>query len=186
MTRASNAAALIAEAASLYDHDVVLWSDAQAGLLRQVAAGRRPVGIDWENIVEEIESVGRSQVNAVESLLLQTLVHEFKIVLWPDTPYVEGWRNESLLYQAQAGQHFTPSMRQKIDISKLVLRAARALPQSIDGVEYSLQSLVEVFDRAQREVSAWIALPDDTLTRKIRLTGAELPSIDFFQRGDVT
>ena len=44
----------------LYDEDIVLWSEQQADLLRRHAAGERAnsADLDWENIVEEIESVG--------------------------------------------------------------------------------------------------------------------------------
>ena len=58
----------------LYDEDILLWSGRQGTLLRRIAAGEpvneRP---DWANIIEEVESVGREQLHAVESLLLQAL-----------------------------------------------------------------------------------------------------------------
>ncbi|WP_428487199.1 DUF29 family protein [Rhodopila sp.] len=46
---------------SLYDEDILLWSERQRDLLRRVAAGE-PVNEapDWPNIIEEVESVGRS------------------------------------------------------------------------------------------------------------------------------
>ena len=54
----------------LYETDVVTWSDRQADLLRRIAAGERVNDqVDWENVVEEIESVGQSQIDAVESAL---------------------------------------------------------------------------------------------------------------------
>jgi hypothetical protein len=58
----------------LYDEDILLWSERQAALLQRVAAGEpvneRP---DWPNIVEEVESVGREQLHAVESLCSRRL-----------------------------------------------------------------------------------------------------------------
>jgi len=54
----------------LYDTDIVTWSAQQAELLRRVAAGERINDlVDWGNVIEEIESVGQSQVDALESLL---------------------------------------------------------------------------------------------------------------------
>ena len=54
-----------------YDTDVVTWSQRQAALLRRVASGERINDqVDWENVVEEIESVGQSQVDAVESAVV--------------------------------------------------------------------------------------------------------------------
>ena len=45
-----------------YDSDIVTWSEHQADVLRRLAAGERVNDqVDWENVVEEIESVGRSE-----------------------------------------------------------------------------------------------------------------------------
>ncbi len=56
----------------LYEVDVLEWSEHQARLLRQHVAGERTnEAPDWANIIEEVESVGRSQLHAVEVLLLQ-------------------------------------------------------------------------------------------------------------------
>ncbi|MGH9485628.1 MAG: DUF29 family protein, partial [Terriglobales bacterium] len=70
---------------SLYDSDILAWSEQQAWLLRDHAAGRRTNDpeIDWPNIVEEIESVGREQLHAVESLLTQAMLHLLKAEAWP-------------------------------------------------------------------------------------------------------
>ena len=44
-----------------YDTDLLLWSERQAALLRRAAAGERVNDqVDWENVAEEIESLGRS------------------------------------------------------------------------------------------------------------------------------
>ncbi len=53
----------------LYDADVLEWSEHQARLLRQHVAGEGSnEAPDWANIIEEIESVGQSQIDAVEPL----------------------------------------------------------------------------------------------------------------------
>jgi hypothetical protein len=58
-----------------YDEDILLWSERQSELLRRIAAGEPVNGRpDWVNIVEEVESVGRSDLRAVESLLLQAFM----------------------------------------------------------------------------------------------------------------
>ena len=46
----------------LYEADILAWSENQAALLRRLATGERVNNqIDWANVVEEIESVGRSR-----------------------------------------------------------------------------------------------------------------------------
>ena len=47
----------------LYDNDIVFWREQQADLLRRRAAGERmnDAEIDWPNVAEEIEDVGKCQ-----------------------------------------------------------------------------------------------------------------------------
>ena len=47
----------------LYDADILQWSEHQAALLRRRAAGElvNEADLDWPNIAEEIESLGKSQ-----------------------------------------------------------------------------------------------------------------------------
>jgi hypothetical protein len=117
-----------------YDDDVLLWSERQGALLRRIAAGEpvneRP---DWTNIIEEVESVGRSDLRAVESLLLQALVHMMKAEAWPNAQAVQGWHAEARLFCAQARRAFAPSMRQRLDIPGLYVDALRAMPETMDG-----------------------------------------------------
>jgi len=56
---------------TLYDADILEWSEHQATLLRRRAAGElvNEAELDWPNIAEEIESVGNEQVHAVASFL---------------------------------------------------------------------------------------------------------------------
>ena len=124
-----------AEVVRQYDTDVVTWSEQQARLLRRHAAGDHADddAIDWRNIVEEIESVGQSQVDAVESLLYQALLHELKAQAWPQSRDVDNWRGEARGFRAQARRKFRESMRQKLDIPGLYQDALEALPDSMDG-----------------------------------------------------
>jgi len=118
----------------LYDQDVFEWSRQQATLLRRHAAGEqlnsRP---DWDNIIEEIESVGRSEIRAIESWLFQAFVHDLKAEAWPTSRDVPHWRAEARGFRAQASRNFRPSMRQQIDAPGLYRDALRALPDTIDG-----------------------------------------------------
>ena len=44
-----------------YDDDILAWSERQAEALRRRSANE----LDWDNIAEEIESVGRNEFHAV-------------------------------------------------------------------------------------------------------------------------
>jgi hypothetical protein len=118
----------------LYDSDIVIWSERQAELLRRLAAGE-PVNEapDWPNIIEEIESVGREQRHAVESLLLRALIHMLKAEAWPLLRDVPHWQAEARVFRALARRRFVRSMRQRMDLGSIYSDAVRGLPDTIDG-----------------------------------------------------
>jgi hypothetical protein len=120
----------------LYDDDIVLWSERQSELLRRRAAGElvNDAELDWPNIAEEIESVGNEQCFAVESLLVQAIVHLLKAHAWPDCRDAPNWRADSMRFRGDAAARFVPSMRQRLDLERIWRRAVRAMPDTIDGV----------------------------------------------------
>jgi hypothetical protein len=119
----------------LYETDIVTWSERQAALLRRLAAGEQVnEQIDWDNVVEEIESVGRSEVKAVRSALFQALLHDLKAEAWPLSPYVDHWRAEAVRARGDAADDFTESMRPRINLALIYRRALRAMPATIDGL----------------------------------------------------
>jgi len=118
----------------VYDRDILIWSEQQAQLLRRLAAGERVNDlIDWENVIEEVDSVGREQLHAVESLLLQALVHMLKARGWPEARDAENWLADARGFRAQAANRFVPSMRQRLDLDHIYRQALRALPVTMDG-----------------------------------------------------
>jgi hypothetical protein len=96
-----------------YDEDILLWSERQGALLRCRSAGEpvNDVELDWPNIAEEIGSVGRSQLSAVQSLLRQALIHVLKADVWPLSREAPHWRAEARRCRDDAAEAFTPSMR---------------------------------------------------------------------------
>lgn len=120
-----------------YDEDVLDWSEHQATLLRHLAAGERPPANDvpdWPRIIDEVESVGRGQLSAVRSVLVQAMLHDLKIATWPLSRDVPHWRAGARGFRDDALEAFTPSMRSKIDIAALYAKALNRLPDGMDGV----------------------------------------------------
>ncbi len=118
----------------LYEADILRWSERQAELLRRLAGGERVNDqVDWENVVEEIESVGREQLHSVESFLVQALVHMLKAQAWPSSRDAPNWRADAIRFRADAARRYVPSMRQRIDLARLYRQALRALPETVDG-----------------------------------------------------
>jgi len=112
----------------IYWRDSLAWSEQQAGLLERLARGERVNDeIDWENVVEEVLSVGRSQMQSVESLLTRGLEHIMKIHGWPRSLSVNHWKIEALAFLLDAEHPLSPSMRNRIDMARLYHRAARLI-----------------------------------------------------------
>ncbi len=119
----------------LYDADILEWSEHQARLLRQHVAGEAGnEAPDWANIIEEVESVGRSQLSTVTTNLTHALTHDLKCEAWPLAPYVPHWRAEARTFRGVAVEAYSPSMRQRIDMDKLYRRALHNMPDTIDGL----------------------------------------------------
>ncbi len=114
---------------NLYETDILAWSEEQAELLRRRAAN----ALDWDNLVEEVEAVGRNELHAVESHLVLALLHDLKAEAWPLSRDAPHWRAEARLHRGEAQRHFTPSMRQRIDVAKLYREARRGMPETIDA-----------------------------------------------------
>jgi hypothetical protein len=71
----------MSKAGDLYDSDFVLWTEEQAALLRNAKDSNLP--LDWDNLAEEIESLGRSQRTELKSQIRRILRHLFKLVASP-------------------------------------------------------------------------------------------------------
>ncbi|MBV9537592.1 MAG: DUF29 domain-containing protein [Acidisphaera sp.] len=119
----------------LYDRDALAWSERQASLLRRLAAGELVnADVDWPNVSEEIETVGRSELTACENLLVQALAHLLKLRAWPQAQSVPHWRGETVAFLSRAHRFFAPSMRQRIDLAGLYADALRQV-RAEAGVE---------------------------------------------------
>ena len=103
---------------SLYDDDIYAWAQQQAQALRRLAQTRRdlPNELDLENVAEEIEDVGKSELHRVESFLRLILVHLLKAASAPQARSQRKWRNEVLAFRADLLKELTPAMRGNIDL----------------------------------------------------------------------
>jgi hypothetical protein len=97
----------------LYGEDILLWSERQAELLRRRAAGEsvNDDEIDWHNVAEEIEDVGRSELHTVESLLTQALIDMLKAEGWPTMRDAPSWRAEGIRIRGVTSSKRPPNAR---------------------------------------------------------------------------
>lgn len=77
---------------SLYDRDFNLWIKKTVTALKN----KNMETVDWDNLIEEIEDMGRSQKNALESYLQRLIEQILKLRYWEQEKArcYRGWRSE--------------------------------------------------------------------------------------------
>jgi hypothetical protein len=80
------------EKASDYDTDFSLWAASQARALRDAARTASNLPIDWGNVAEEIEALGKSQERELAARISTILLHLIKLQVSPATDPRAGWR----------------------------------------------------------------------------------------------
>ena len=99
----------------LYDRDFFRWTQEQAAALRAVRKSNLP--LDWDNLAEEIESLGKSQRTELNSQVRRILRHLFKIEASPAADPRAGWRTTVRDARAEIEDllEASPSLRREID-----------------------------------------------------------------------
>jgi hypothetical protein len=75
---------------NLYDEDFYLWVEDTVSKLK----ARDNENLDWENLIEEIESLGKSQRKTVRVFLVRLLEHLLKRCYVPMSDCYRGWEIE--------------------------------------------------------------------------------------------
>jgi hypothetical protein len=78
-------------AAQLYEEDFVRWTEQQSNALREAARIGTNLPLDWENLAEEIESLGRSQRHELRSRIAVIIEHLLKLEHSPAVDPRHGW-----------------------------------------------------------------------------------------------
>jgi hypothetical protein len=126
----------------LYDDDILQWSERQAALLRRVGAGEQINDqVDWVNVVEEIEALGRSERSTLASHINTVIEHLARREASPAMDPRNGWI-ETIL-------------RTRGNIEN-VLRSSPSLKRSINEI------VAEEHPRALRLVGQVLAIYGET------------------------
>jgi hypothetical protein len=148
-----------------HDTDFYSWTQEQAALLR--ALPRESNLLDVDNIAEEIEDMGRAEINQITNLLMQTLLHTIKIAADPEAPSVSHWVAEADNFQRQALVVYSPGLKQRLDLPKMWKLAKRGANNSLaefnveapllpDDCPFSLDQLLDP-DFSPREAARTVA-----------------------------
>ena len=136
---------------ALYEEDFYAWTQQQAGLLRRLPLTSN--SIDAENVAEEIEDLGRSELRTAQSLVEHIIEHLLKLEFSGLDEPTEHWRDEVVEWRLQLEKTLTRSIEAKLDLAaryKAALRLVRRLERDIPGLmgrippdcPYSLQQMV--------------------------------------------
>lgn len=120
---------------SLYQTDYYAWTKQQAAALRAMAARRESSTLDLENLAEEVESLGRSDLNTVRSQVRRIIEHLLKLEFSPSTLPRADWRYSVAQARDEVEDHITASMYPDVaaDLAKLFGRARRAAALGLAG-----------------------------------------------------
>lgn len=105
----------VSDVADLYEQDFHAWTQDQAATLRAWPERLRPNALDIGHLAEEIEDLGASQRNVVQSLLYQLLLHLLKLGHHPDQAARSHWQNEIDEFRALLERAFeqSPSLKSR-------------------------------------------------------------------------
>ena len=122
---------------SLYDEDFAAWSKQQAAALRAAARTGANQPLDWENLAEEIEALGKSERSALRSQIMRIIQHLTKLERSSSVEPRSGWKRSIRLarVQIQKGLEESPSLRR--ELGRMVREEMRR------GIELAIGDLEE-------------------------------------------
>src|SRR5919202_975287 len=96
-----------------YETDLVLWSEEQAKALREAARTMSNARIDFANVAEEIEGLGRSDRRALSARILLLLEHRMKLDASPAADPRLGWEETIVRVRGEVAELLqdSPSLR---------------------------------------------------------------------------
>ena len=100
----------------LYETDFAAWSAAQARAIREAGAHHVNEPIDWENVAEEIEDLGKSVRRELRSRIGTIIEHLLKLEASPATEPQASWRTTVLRNRMEVIKllNENPSLRREI------------------------------------------------------------------------
>ena len=146
----------------LYDTDFYAWTQEQAALLRD----QKAQALDYANLAEEVESLGKSQQHALESRLEKLVLHLLKWRYQPDKRV-----------RGQSWQRTILEQRRRLD---RLLRQNPSLRSTVSTV------LAESYAYIRRRTHLETRLPLTTFPEQCPWTVDQVLDDDFWPEGEPT
>ncbi len=125
VTRQTNTTTIMTD---IYETDFVQWTEEQAKALSE----HNEKALDWENLKEEIDNLGKEQINAVHSFLKQIIIHRLKLDYTNDIQSRGHWMDEIDDSQDEIEIRLTNTLLNKINIQPQYERAKRKVLKMYD------------------------------------------------------
>jgi Domain of unknown function DUF29 len=114
-------------AKALYQEDYYAWTRAQAAELRRMAAAHVNTRLDLENLAEEVESLGRSDLATVRSQLRRIIEHLLKLEHSPAAEPRLQWKQSVGQARDEVADRMTAALRREVapELDTLFARGRR-------------------------------------------------------------
>ncbi|MGK7896048.1 MAG: DUF29 domain-containing protein [Xenococcus sp. (in: cyanobacteria)] len=133
----------------LYESDYDRWLAEMVQLLKN----RDLENLDYENLIEELETLGRSEKNAVKSLLLQIIFYLMLYQFWQleKTRNANHWAAEIITFRVQLEDKLTTNLQNYLaeELPKiyqnalLIVQKKTQLNSLPENCPYSLEELLD-------------------------------------------
>ena len=117
------------DGADLYERDYLAWTEVQAAALRAGRGGEN--ALDYDNLAEEIEDLGKSVVRACESQVENIIEHLLKIEFVGPLQTIPHWRKEIRGFRRELDKQLTPSIKNRI------------IPETAETFAYVVKALAD-------------------------------------------
>lgn len=125
----------------VYQDDFLLWIERTVQQLK----ARDIDHLDWENLIEEIEDLGREQRHKVDSYSLQLLIHLLLYTYWQQEKVncQRGWKNEIGNFRLELDLLFESKTLHYYYLERLDFLYPKARKRAIEKSELSAHTFPE-------------------------------------------
>ena len=131
-----------------YEEDYYLWIQTMVEKLKNQDYST----VDWDNLIEELDDMGKSQKRAVESLLLRLTEHLLKLKYWEleKERNSQHWQAEVVNFRVLLNKRLqeSPSLKAKLPeiYTEILSDSQRSVSKLCDLPEQIELTLVQVLD----------------------------------------
>jgi epoxyqueuosine reductase QueG len=130
----------MSDTARLYDEDFVRWTETQAKALREAASAGANLPLDWENLAEEVEDLGKSLRRELSSRIATIMEHLMKLDFSSATDPRRGWARMVLRERDEISRLLEDAQSLRREIGQMILDEA---PRLAKRVAFDLSSYGE-------------------------------------------